>query len=226
MYSSVMFTCLFAKMMTTAGSNKASTSRYKRRRIMKKKNYQRVAMNALTTKRFCFGGDNGGSDAIPSAGGAKFFTLSDLPNHTEFTALFDQYMLVGVSYRWVIIKDPAKVQTAANQGSYPRIMWVHDHDSAQTPTSFAELQQYPKCQEFYFTTDKQCTPWYYVKTAVAIQMYQGIATSAYGSKWKQWIDSTYPGTQHYGLRYFYAENYTAQAIRLECKYHLKFKSVV
>lgn len=180
----------------------------------------------LITKRFVFGGDVAGSDTVSSGGIGKYFALSDVPGYGEFQALFDQYQIVGISYRWVCVRSPESVTTAANKGIYPRVLWAHDHDSAQTPVSFNEIQQYPKAREMYFTADKSCTRWYYVKTAVASMVYQGVTASAYTAKWKAWIDSTYPNTQHYGIRAFYSELYAGNTMRLECRYHMKFKSVI
>lgn len=202
--------------------------KYRRRFNITRKAYIRKnsKVGHLTTKRFVYGGDLSGSDTVPSLGGSKYFALNDLPSSGEFTSLFDQYMITGISYRWVIIRDPIKVNTSTYQGIYPRVMWVHDHDSVQTPTAFSDLQQYPRCQEVYFTSDRMKTRWYYLKCAVAQQFYNGVTTSGYGAKWRQWLDSGYPGTQHYGLRWFYSELYAGEILRLECKYHLKFKSVI
>lgn len=214
--------------MPYARKYKKRTMRKPRRRFnISRKTYIRknAKVNHLITKRFCFAGDWSGNDLVSSAGLSKTFALNELPNSTEFTSLFDQYMITGISYRWVCIREPGKVTTAANQGYYPRVMWVHDHDSAQVPASFADLQQYSRCQEYYFTSDRMKTKWFYLKPAVANSVYNGVY-NGYSAQWRLWLDSGYPGTPHYGIRAYYSENFAGNSLRLETKFHLKFKSVI
>lgn len=198
-------------------------SRTKRRLFRRK--IRGAPRNRLTTQRWVFGGDVAGNDLIPSGSFTKVFKLDDMPNHGEFTALFDQYKIVGIKYRWVCVKDPQNANTVANQGFFPRVMWVHDHDSAQAVASFAELQQYANVREVYFSESVKKTRWMYLKPAVANSIYNG-TYNGYNARWRVWCDSGYPAVPHYGLRAYFSELYTGVTVRLECKYQLQLKTVI
>lgn len=166
-----------------------------------------------------------GSDATPAAGDGVVFRLNDVTQFTEFTNLFDEYKITGVAYRWVITRDPSNASTAANAGRYPRVIWTHDHDSAQLPSAATDILQYAKSNEIWFTDNRQCSKWYYIKPAMAMLLYNGV-TSGYGSKWGQWIDCNSPSLEHYGLRFWYDSLFTGVNLQLECKYYMRFKTVI
>lgn len=195
-----------------------------KRRLFRKR-LRGLRRNALRTQRWVFGGDVAGTDAVNSGSFVKTFSLNDVPAAAEFTSLFDQYKLVGIKYRFVCIRDPANANTTSYQGIFPRIMWVHDHDSAQTVASFGELQQYATAREMYFSESTKKTRWMYLKPAVANSIYNGVY-NGYNARWRVWCDSGYPGVPHYGLRCFFSELYSGMTIRLECKYLLQFKTVI
>ncbi len=216
----------------------AYVRRYKKRAPMRKrtgrsymarrKTYirRKAKVNHLTTQRWLQFIVFNGNDTIPNGGVGQFFKLSDLPNSSEFTALFDQYMIAGVKYRFVSRINPDFNSTSSVKGVYPVIKWVHDHDDANAPSAREDLQQYPGCREFNFSSDKNCTRWMYLKPAIANEVFGTTLTTAYQPKWRQWCDNAYPGIQHYGLKMFVDSCYAGQTIYLECKYVLKLKGVV
>lgn len=208
---------------------KRSTKIRKRRpfNMVKKRMVRRKApMNFLVTKRWVSKLAISGNDILSSNGGAAIFTLSDTVNTAEFTNLFDQYMIHGIQYRFTIKVDPDLVSTTSNRGLYPYLKWVHDHDDATGPTSANDLVQYPKMQEFIFTSDKPNTRWFYLKPALANEVFGTVVQTAYAPKWRQWCDNAYPGIQHYGIKYWADQCYAGQQIFLECRYILKFRGVV
>lgn len=211
-------------------SRKRGTMRRSRRRFnISRKAYIRrnSKVNHLVTQRFIQKAVLSGSDVVLSGGYGTSFQLSDLQNYTEFTNLFDQYSIVGIKYRWVMTRDPStNSQTVAqNQGYFPYIKWVHDHDDASTPGSEVPLIQYPRMHEHWFSESSKVTRWFYLKPAVATQQY-GTLANGYTAKWRQFLDSGYPGTPHYGLKAWYNSLCNGTFIMLECKYVLRFKSVI
>lgn len=187
---------------------------------------RKAKVNHLTTQRFNSNQVATGSDTIPGNGGGFFFKLSDLYNYNEFTALFDQYMIVGIKYRFVMKINPDFNTTSTYKGIYPVLKWVHDHDDSSAPSSANDLVQYPQMREFNFSTDKNCTRWMYLKPAIANEVFGTALATAYQPKWRQWCDNAYPGIQHYGLKWYYDNLFAGQSLTLECKYVLKFKGVV
>lgn len=160
------------------------------------------------------------------------FALTDLTNYTEFTALFDQFKIAGIKYRWVLNRNPdfagAVVSTVYNtvvQGQYPRIMWVQDYDGGAAPANFAELQQYPRMKEVYLTPDRPATRWYYFKPARLAVEYESATLSAYRPTWKGFIDVASTDTPCYGIRAFGDSLNSNVQLRLECWYYLVMKNV-
>lgn len=208
---------------------KRSTMRKSRRRfnITRKAYIRRNAkVNHLMTQRFVQKAILTGSDVVSSGSASYTFQLNDLPSSSEFTSLFDQYQIVGIKYRWVVTQDPStNSQTAASrQGAFPYIKWVHDHDDSAGATE-QQLQQYPRMREFWFSESSKVTRWHYLKPAVATQAY-GTLSNGYVAKWRQYLDCGYPGTPHYGIKAYYNVLNTGVNILMECKYVLKFKSVI
>lgn len=217
-------------MPLTRKYKKRTTRRTRRRFNITRKAYIRrnAKVNHLSTKRFIVGkyGANG-SDTLSSLSVSQTFALNDLPGHTEFQALFDQYQIKGVQYRFRIQRDPSvnSSTAVANQGIFPRVYWAHDHDDSGSSFTLADIVQYPRMREISFTANRDCTRWMYLKPAVAAQMF-GTVYTGYSAKWRQWLDCAYPGTPHYGLKFHFANLYSGMQLYLDCKYILKFKSVI
>lgn len=207
-----------------------SKRKFYKKTYKKRKNYIKrlPKVNQLITKRTVIGkyGVNG-SDTASDLAVSQSFALNDLASNAEFTSLFDQYQIIGIQYRFRIQRDPSvNNQTASNnQGVFPRLYWVHDHDDSSASFTLNNLVQYPKMKEISFTANKDCTRWYYLRPAVASQMYGPVFTG-YSAKWKQWLDCGYPGTPHYGLKFYYERLYSGVQLYLDCKYIIKFKSVI
>lgn len=74
--------------------------------------------------------------AAADKGWAWTFALSDLPNYTEFTALFDQYRLslVELVFTW----SPG---TTVATSTFPTLLIASDYDSAAVPASSSEIAQ-------------------------------------------------------------------------------------
>jgi len=124
----------------------------KARSVKGKKNDNRSVLRYITRRqlypfqRFTFLEAVGGLDGTTIARSYSF-KLNDVPNHTEFTALFDQYTIRRIKYRWALNRSPdyggavvSNVYNTTVQGIFPRIMWVHDYDGGAVPTNFADLQ--------------------------------------------------------------------------------------
>lgn len=179
----------------------------------------------LKCRRFVYKLTLAGNDTLSTGSGAVTFSLSDVPNAGEFTGLFDQWCLTGVMYRWVIKRDPNAANTATYKGLYPRVCWVHDHDSAQSTSTLNDLQQFNRMSEMYFGDSKMNSKWNYLKPACANSVYNGVY-NGYSALWRRWLDSAYPAVPHYGIRYYYDALYAGISIELECKYLLKFKTLI
>lgn len=200
------------------------TTAYRKRRYI----LRNAKVNHLICKRYKENqyGVNG-SDILSASTSSVTFKLNDLINSTEFTSLFDQYMITGIQYRFRIQRDPSVNSStgAVNQGVFPRVFWVHDHDDSSAPATQSDLYQYPKMREMQFTANRDTTKWFYLKPAVATQIY-GPVNVGYNAKWRTWLDCGYPGTPHYGIKLAYNNLYSGVQLYMDCKFILKFKSVI
>lgn len=145
-------------------------------------------------------------------------TLSDLATASEFTALYDQYMVTGITFRLIPRFNTAEYQPANQLPS--QIMSVCDYDG-NGPTTIAALVQYQNIK----TTRGTAAHQRFFKPAVLAAAYQGL-TPAYMPKWNQWVDTGNPSTPHYGLYGIIPQCSGAQATYdLQATYYVKFKQV-
>jgi len=120
--------------------------------------------------------------------GSVLFALSNLPNYTEFTALFDEYRILQARVHFI----PLNVGTG---GSFQPIYTVIDYDDSIAPASIDDLNQYSTLMvaQYGREFERVLTP----KFAVAA--YSGTFTSY--SPMTGWVDVASPTVQHYGVKY-------------------------
>lgn len=168
---------------------------------------------------------NSGSDAVSEATGSASFQLTDLQANSEFTAMFDNYRLVKVLYRWVVTRNTDWANTTANRGYPVRILWCHDFNDS-TPPSSSELMQRAGMRELYIQGDDMpASRWYTLNPALLSVGYESGVASAYTPKWRQWIDTASSGTPHYGLKWHVSNLFTGINLRLEAKEIYEFKGI-
>jgi hypothetical protein len=136
---------------------------------------------------------------IADATGALSFTLSQLPNVSELTTLFDQYRVERLEYTFYpsyTMGTPANTSTC--------IITAIDYDDATVPASVGALYQYENAQtrSGYIPFTESFKP------HVAMAAYSGAFTS-YANRKSQWIDSASTGVIHYGLKFVIPQNFTA-----------------
>lgn len=125
--------------------------------------------------------------------GAYSFTLADLPNYSEFGALYDQYRITHVRAHFVPHQNTCPVGSAA--ATTANIIIVPDYDD-DTTINLSAILQYQKltiknfCSEFTFD----------LKPMIAVGAYSGAFTS-YLAMEPGWIDLASTGVKHYGMKY-------------------------
>lgn len=164
-----------------------------------------------------------GNDLVPDNIGATTFALSDMQSYGEMQALFDNYTITRVLYRWVITRTPDWATTNANRGWSTRVMWAHDFNDS-TPISQANLYQRAGLREAYLNSDRLQTKWFSLKPAILAQMYEGTGATAYSPKWRQMID-TADLSPFYGIKYAYQNLYAGINLRMEAKIFGQFKGI-
>ena len=135
-----------------------------------------------------------------NSNGALSFFLSDMPEYSKFTDIFDQYKIRTVMVRFRLIYDPTTAPLA-NQGVYPDIFATADHDDNIGLTAQSQYTAYSKCK----TGVLKPYTWFNYKLhpSVAEQVYLNTTLTGYaaGKPGGKFIDSVYVTVPHYGLKF-------------------------
>lgn len=159
-----------------------------------------------------------GSAAAPVAG-ALVFRLSDLPGYTDFTNLYDQYRFVAVSVKF-IASYPEYNAVPAGTSQWGLFFTALDLDDGATPT-VGLLHENATMIASHPTRDvtRRLVP------HSAVAAYAGAFTS-YANKIGDWIDSSSPGVDHYGVKYLLEAcvGTSLPIYNVEATYALEFRS--
>lgn len=167
----------------------------------------------------------GGNDLVPSSNFALTFAMDNVNGVGELKSLFDNYRIIKVLYRFVLMRNPNSDQVSiANRGLYPRINWVHDFNDS-TAISRAQMYQHGGLREFFFTEDRQATKWYTLKPSSLVQMYESGTTTAYQPRWLQWMDTSDSGAPHYGIKVTFDQLYSNVNLHVEAKLIIECKGI-
>lgn len=156
--------------------------------------------------------------------GAYVFTLGDLPNYAEFTALFDEYMMCAISISFVPAITGMDGNPIATTVSLPNFCTVIDHDDNTAPTNLATILQY----ENFKRTRLNVTHTRYFVPRIAVNVYRAGLTSGFGSRSKQWIDCSNTDIAHYGLKYVIDPIFNSGSelnVQVFATYYMKFRGV-
>lgn len=127
-----------------------------------------------------------------------YFMLTQLPNYSEFTGLFDEYMIRKVVVTF--INTAAHTITGADQiaGRNPPVLYsVIDYDDAATPANGDVLLQYPGCK----LTSAMFKRKSWVFKPKAQQLLFGASGTPTGSRRRTWINCANGDVPHYGIKF-------------------------
>lgn len=139
---------------------------------------------------------NVGAITVPVAttvlSGASF-TLGDLPDVTDFTALYDQYKILGIKVEWLPRGNNSDIQA---QNSISRFFSVIDRDDDNGPASIDQLTQYESCK----MTNTTQTHKRYFRPSIRVEVPLASGGTGFAIKGPTWIDTTNTNVKHYGLK--------------------------
>lgn len=186
-----------------------------RRRLKLKFGRKAKLMRSLITNRFSTTRIKSDILTLPTGTSTVFgtpFMLNQLPNYTEYTALFDQYRIAAIKITFI----PRSNSSEIGSTMLPILYYVSDATDATLPTSTAELYEYPRLKY------KQLSKPYslYFKPKFADAAYQG-AFSGYAVN-KGWLSTASPAVQHFGLKGV-VDVQTPTSMSLIYKFYLQFK---
>lgn len=126
---------------------------------------------------------------------AMKFALSQILNSTDITNLCDRYCLKKTTVRIYFNSNQNSIQSSF---SLPQITYHTDDDDASIPTP-ASVREKMGARIKYFGAKNMVKIDIYPRTAP--ELFNSGITTAYGvGKSGQWINSTYPNVEHYGLK--------------------------
>lgn len=70
------------------------------------------------------------------------YELNDLPNYTEFTALYDTYKICGIKVKFVYDRNSATSQSSLTTNTIPNLLTVYDYNG-NSITDENGMLQYP-----------------------------------------------------------------------------------
>lgn len=159
--------------------------------------------------------------------GASTFTPA-VPSYTEFTALFDQWQIRGVDLDIYWAKNSVDTVTAGHSGV---ALWhTTDYDDVATAT-VAEMQQYPGVRLTSLAENGGSVLHHSFKPVVRLEAPAGGSTTYLPQlESPQWIDCTYPNTDHRGVKIYLETfdrfaNYDMGSILVVAKISFAFKNV-
>lgn len=171
-------------------------------RVYRKKSQHRKAAKVNLSKDMHYFKRHCVLPNIPSDGttlarfGAWTFKLNDLPNHIEFSTLFDRYMITHVKLRIRIQNDPAtQVSSASN---YPQLFYVKDFDDSLSPASLNELREHARMKSCMLSPYRERV--INIKPSVLTNLNDNVGY-VLSPKWKQWIDCASSTVPHYGIKF-------------------------
>lgn len=123
------------------------------------------------------------------------FALNALPNDSEFSALFDMYMITKIVLQFM---PEQNVSDVANVGGarIPTLRCVTDRDGGGA-TNFQALGEMSHT-DLYLNKPRTYT---ISGPAIQTELYRSVSTTAYSAKSYVWIDMGYVDVPHYSWKY-------------------------
>lgn len=167
--------------------------------------------------------------AVAFGNSAFQFKLSDVPNSSEFTTLFDSYRIMAVKFTMIPTFTYVEANTAAPVGagslneSCPQIYTVIDRDDVTALSTVTDYMQYDTYK--MHRGNKVITryiKWPRIQLAGNVN---GASALGFQGRPKQWLDCNSNNIPHFGIKVGIDSSSTAgyYVYRVYCKYYLQFK---
>ena len=135
------------------------------------------------------------------------FSMDDLPNKTEFTTLFDSYMITGVMIQIKMLNVPDSIYPTnitpvsgfQLNNFYPTIWYSPDHDDNGTIT-LAAIKEYAKVRHKVLRPNQELS--IMLRPTTLQQIYRSAVTTGYAeNRRRQWLDIAATDIPHYGCKF-------------------------
>jgi hypothetical protein len=121
------------------------------------------------------------------------FSLADLPDASNLTALFDQYYLHSVLAIFTF-----EALNESTLSVVPTLYTAIDYDSANTISTVAAIEQYQSV--LMSVCDRQQSVQRYVRPCIANAAYNSSSNLVAAGVARSWLDCDYSNILHFGIR--------------------------
>lgn len=155
---------------------------------------------------------------VAGTGIQEVFKLSDCPNVTEFSNLFDQYMITKIVMKLYPASNVAHSGTT-NQIATLRVGCDPDGGSDTANTELAQR----KHTDLYLDRNRSFVIY---NPSILKEVYRSVSTTTYEPKTKCWVDMATTDVPHYSLNFDWVYNpVTDPSVKVEYTYYFKCKGV-
>ena len=194
----------------TGRSKRSMSSRYKSRKSRRIRSKKSQYFFSRYTDALGYVNCDGTNPALY----AFNFSLSDLPNYTEFTSLYDMYKLNAVKVTFIPYQTVSNsVATINNADNTARFFSAIDYNDGTAPITTDNLREY---QTAKFTR--------LLKTHKRF-IYKPKILDTNGFAISPWMSTSTPTANYYGLKVGVEPTGSAMHYSIECKYYVSFKNV-
>lgn len=149
---------------------------------------------------------------------AKSFDFNSLPNVSDFSNLFDRYMITYAKVSLYLKIDPSAQTSAA--ATFPKVYMIRDYDDATTPTSLNQLREHGNCKVRVMNPNRPVT--FGIRPAtLALTLWNGVTPTGTPT-WKQWIDMVTLDVPHFGVKWA-IDDLTNTNYKVDVEYQLWFR---
>lgn len=149
------------------------------------------------------------------------FQLAHVPQVSEFTNLFDQFMLTKIVCQFHLKYD-SSAQTPT--GSIFPLMWIcTDHDDVVAPANVNEMRERQRTRRLVLYPNKVLT--HSISPSTLTEIYHTALTTSYSPQYKKWLDLNQSSTPYFGLKIFIDNLPSNQSVDFECTYYFACKGV-
>lgn len=194
-----------------------TTKRSYRKRFTRRNRYSKKGKMLFLYKRFTDYGTFTISNVIQTYS-AFNFSLSDLPNYTEFTNLYDMYKINCVKITFLPQQtESISIGSVNNPNASTRFFSAIDYNDGTAPTSLDEIRQYTTCKY---------TPIFRKHKRV---IYKPKILDSNGFSISPWMSTASPNANYYGLKVavdpMYSSTTTSMTYAVEAVFYMTFKQV-
>lgn len=186
-----------------------------RRRFVRKRVNQGTIYRFKRTLKL----DQFSTSSLAATGKAYQFSLSQLPNPTEFTNLYDTYKLCGVKLKIIPRLTEASVTSTANIHNTSPLHSAIDYDDASTTNDILTVMQYQN----YKMTRGLAVHQRYFKPRMAELVYNGVSNGY--AQGRRWINCSNADVPHYAFKCVIEPTAVAIQYDVYATYYVSFKSV-